>query len=60
MKYLILPLILLTGCSYVSQTNMTIKGDDIRVPFGITSIKGDNIDTVVTRSMDVKFLYPKK
>lgn len=58
--FLITCFCLILGCAYVSRTTVNMDGKDVRVPFGMTSIKGDQINATVVRDMDVRFLYPKR
>jgi len=56
MKYIFLVLIFVTGCSYISHTQIELSGIKVKVPFGFTAIKGDQINAVITRNMNVSFL----
>ena len=42
MKYLLILTLLLTGCISIEK-HLVIEGEGIKVPYGLTSIKGDKI-----------------
>ena len=60
--FLIVFLILIAclSCAYQSETKIDVYGQDVKFPFGITSIKGNQINATINRHMDVRFMYPQK
>lgn len=54
---LIIILVLLCGCSYVSRNAVSVSGENVDAPFmGFRSIKGEVVDMEISREMVLKIL----
>lgn len=50
---LLIPLFLI-GCVYMSKNLISVKGDEVDSPFGMTKIHGSNIEVLFNREMELR------